>query len=84
MRTSGSQGLDKNFFYYKTAPEVYSEINLYIDLFTSDPGKAIMLDLNLIKLNLFLVYKELLQSARRVTMNQSCYQRRKLDHHEHN
>lgn len=41
MRTSGSQGLDKNFFYYKTAPEVYSEINLCIDLFTSDPGKAI-------------------------------------------
>lgn len=47
MRTSESQGLDKNFFYYKTAPEVFSEINLCIDLFTSDPGKAIMLDLNL-------------------------------------
>lgn len=62
MKMLGSQVLDKSS-YSQSVPEVFSDINLYIYLFTSDPGKAIILDLNLIKLNLFLVYKELLQSA---------------------
>lgn len=59
MRTPGSQGLDKIFPPLKTVPKVFSEMNLHICLFTSSPGEAIRLALNGVKLNPFLVYKEL-------------------------
>lgn len=59
MRTPGSQGLDKISPTLKIVPKIFSEINLHIYLFTSGPGKAVILDLNFIKLNFFLAYEEL-------------------------
>lgn len=59
LRTPGSQGLDKISPTLKIVPKVFSEINLHIYLFTSGLGKAVILDLNFVKLNLFLAYEEL-------------------------
>lgn len=63
MRAPGSQGLDTISPALKIVPKVFSEMNSHICLFTSSPGEAIILALNLVKLNPFLVYKELHQRS---------------------